>query len=419
MPRKRLLVINPLWPEESLPHQAATLVLYQLTSEFARSPEIEVGFLKIDTGFVSTLNEVQDSARKALNAKGVTFLDPLVLPTPPPARSIWRRMVLPRLEDYYPETLHQDIAYKAASAFDPDFIFVPWSEPTTCLFSKYPAKRFTYFGNPDPWTARIEIENARRNGNSFLSYFAGRLFVGWLERFHIREMARWDFVADVSLNCAEYYRSKLGPRAFYINNLWIDRYGEAWRETRDQKEIVSPLRIVGNIGFLTSTANSMGLEILGRDLMPELRRVFPDGGFEVHIYGGGKPKAALKSTLEHPEIKIRGFVEDIDSEMLESPIFLCVNNASRYSTGHTRYLHAWSLGCCVVAHSNAALSMPEIEHGFNALLGDSPQEIADLIARAAGDQALRRRLGENGYRTLKERFKVETVVDTALQKFNS
>jgi glycosyltransferase involved in cell wall biosynthesis len=105
--------------------------------------------------------------------------------------------------------------------------------------------------------------------------------------------------------------------------------------------------------------------------------------------------------------------------MFGSQIFLCVNNASPYKTCHTRYLHAWSLGCCVVAHRDVALSMPEIKHGYNALLGENPREIADLIVKAASDPQLRRELGENGYKTLKKEFRVDHVVDTMLEKLAS
>ena len=90
---------------------------------------------------------------------------------------------------------------------------------------------------------------------------------------------------------------------------------------------------------------------------------------------------------------VRGFVPDIDAAILSAPIFLCTNNATPFKVGHTRYLLAWSLGACVVAHRDAALSMPEIIDGQTALLGDDAEGIADAITRAAADRALRRKIG--------------------------
>ena len=63
----------------------------------------------------------------------------------------------------------------------------------------------------------------------------------------------------------------------------------------------------------------------------------------------------------------------------------------------------------MVAHRNAAQAMPEIVHGENALLGDSASEIAQLVAAACADTALRRRIGAAGYRTFRDSFTAERV----------
>jgi hypothetical protein len=99
-------------------------------------------------------------------------------------------------------------------------------------------------------------------------------------------------------------------------------------------------------------------------------------------------------------------------------VFLCLNNASRFKVGHTRYLHAWSLGGCVVAHRDAALSMPEMISGENCLLGGSPAEIADMVAAVARDAGSRRRLGEAGYATFVEKFTAKPVVDQILARLD-
>jgi glycosyltransferase involved in cell wall biosynthesis len=49
--------------------------------------------------------------------------------------------------------------------------------------------------------------------------------------------------------------------------------------------------------------------------------------------------------------------------------------------------------------------MPELVDGHNILLGDSGEEIAELIEKAATDHALRRRIGRAGFETLKTKFR--------------
>jgi len=163
------------------------------------------------------------------------------------------------------------------------------------------------------------------------------------------------------------------------------------------------------LGRLSGTANTHGIHYLTTRVAPLLPRPLGDRPYERNLYGGTNLASFVEQTLTDPRIRLRGFVPDIDRELLSSHLFLCLNNATAYKVGHTRYLHAWSLGCCVVAHRDANLSMPEIRHEENALLGGSPEEIADLIAIAAKDSELRRRIGEGGYETFQSQFRTEKV----------
>jgi glycosyltransferase involved in cell wall biosynthesis len=60
--------------------------------------------------------------------------------------------------------------------------------------------------------------------------------------------------------------------------------------------------------------------------------------------------------------------------------------------------------------------MPELRHMENALLGESPEEIADLIALALKDEALRRIIGEGGRATYEAFFRPEVVVPKLLDR---
>ena len=113
--------------------------------------------------------------------------------------------------------------------------------------------------------------------------------------------------------------------------------------------------------------------------------------------------------LTAPEIRIRGFVDDIDTELKDADVFLCVNNATDYNVGHTRYLHAWSLGCSVVAAEAVREAMPELVHRENAILGRDAKGIAAAVVEAAQSPELRRDLGQNGYETFKRYFVAPVV----------
>jgi hypothetical protein len=60
--------------------------------------------------------------------------------------------------------------------------------------------------------------------------------------------------------------------------------------------------------------------------------------------------------------------------------------------------------------------MPEMINGKNCLLGGSAAEIADMVAAAARDRALRRRLGDAAYTTFVEKFTARPVVQEILTR---
>jgi glycosyltransferase involved in cell wall biosynthesis len=56
-----------------------------------------------------------------------------------------------------------------------------------------------------------------------------------------------------------------------------------------------------------------------------------------------------------------------------------------------------------------------IDHGRNGFLASSPQEWTNYIGSLIADPDLREELGENGYKTVKERYSLQAVVDTLEQ----
>jgi hypothetical protein len=412
---RRMLIVNPIWPCADHGVRAANVVIYELIAEFARRPGLKIGFLKLHASAAEPANAAERAGMRELAALGVEFLDPFVLATESRRRSRLSRWLSPTEADFYPEAILRRAAEKAAKDFRPDLVFIPWSETATSLLAELPVAKFAYYGNPDHKSGLARAAFARAHGGSWFGFARERWHLARLERFHLKAMRRYDYLGDVAANDASYYRRRGHPNAFYIRNIWIDRVGVAWRAKRE-RERTDPLVIVGNLGKLAATANTHGLEILARDVLPELRRVLAGRNFEIHVFGAGVPHPAIAPLLAAPEIRLRGFVDDIDGELMTAPVFLCMNNASGYKVGHTRYLHAWSLGGCVVGHCDAALSMPEMVSGKNCLLGGSATEIAEMVARAARDLGLRRRLGDAGYATFAEKFMARPVVDQILSR---
>lgn len=282
-----------------------------------------------------------------------------------------------------------------------------WTEWGTALLAEAPGFKFACYGTPDPKSMRTQIAERRRTGAlSWPRWLAERIAGRVVERLHIAAMRRYELHGNVAANDAAYYAQQGVPNAFYVQNAWIDRLVDSWRGRRSARRQAGPCVIIGNVGKLGGTANTLGLEYLGRELMSHLRERMAAVGraFEVRILGAGSLRPDLVPLFQAPGFRMRGFVPDIDQEILDADIFLGVNNASHYKVAHTRYLHAWSLGACLVVHADTALSIPEVVHRKNALMRRSAAEIAGLVAEAAVNPEQRAQLGEAGYSTYREVF---------------
>ena len=127
--------------------------------------------------------------------------------------------------------------------------------------------------------------------------------------------------------------------------------------------------------------------------------------------------------LNSERLIFRGWVKDLDEEVLSSDIFLICHNSiyknrsiksknGEWQMGgcHTRFLYAWSIGCPIVTHSMNKKFMPELEHNYNVLMGDNEEEIANHISNLYKDINLRKKLILNGNLTLMKYFTPQVVV---------
>jgi hypothetical protein len=124
----------------------------------------------------------------------------------------------------------------------------------------------------------------------------------------------------------------------------------------------------------------------------------------VNICGRFELPGELSHLARHSRVSLRGFVANIDEEMVGNHVFLLLNNSGPYTGGYTRVIYAFATGACLIAHRRLADSMPELVENENCLLGETPDEIAGLIATASADSGLRSRVGAAARRTYIDRY---------------
>ncbi|MDA9508847.1 hypothetical protein XI09_30255 [Bradyrhizobium sp. CCBAU 11386] len=407
--RARLLVLGGVYPFEHGSQEAANVVSHQLIRFLAESGDFEVAFACV--AFEERLPPAwAGDDLEALARVGVALLPPIRLHEPS-RRGLAIRFL--RLLRGDPALIrgygHPDALAAVQQAFKPDALLTIWSEIATALTSDVDLPKFAYYGNPEHkiLDARLRLtwanSEASLGGRLAASPPVRSLLVSAVRRAHLKLMARQDWIGDVAMNDAEYYRSCGLVQAEYIRNMWVPPV-RSYHEIRTSTEQTQPFKILGNVGHLGATGNTHGLATIAREILPHLKRRLGEGTFEIHLCGGGSPHPLVAPLLDDPHLKVRGFVDDLEEEMRTAPVFLVANNSSHFVVGHTRFLHAWSLGCCAVGFAESRLAMPELEHGRNVLLGDNAEQVVEHIVTCARQPEVRRRIGTQALEDLRTLF---------------
>ncbi|MDB4214558.1 glycosyltransferase family 4 protein [Burkholderiaceae bacterium] len=401
----KILIVSAIWPYREHSIRAANIVIFEMLKAFAEITKNEVGLLVVGNSQTTKISPTEQHSIDALQGAGIKVLQPLILPDDIKRRSKIKRIFAPEIVDRYPQCVHRLLIESRVIAWKPEIIIVVWSEWLTHACSDIPIKKFAYYGNPDPKAVKTQLELHRRSGRMGIFRVAvEKIWNKVFERMHLREMKKYEYLGDVAANDATYYARMGHQKSFYIQNIWMES-----PKISEAKTNTNVIKIIANIGKLDGTANTLGLEYLGKNLLPILKAKLTDKTYEIHLIGSGKAHPISAKALEHQEVIWRGFVDDIDREIRDCDVFLCVNNATSYKVGHTRYLHAWSLKAPVVAHWDASISMPEIQNGLNSLLGKDAVEIADCICRIVRDKDLARKIGDGGYDTYLQYFTAQKV----------
>lgn len=201
---------------------------------------------------------------------------------------------------------------------------------------------------------------------------------------------------------AEWLRRKGAVGCRYLRSPVVDACGSQWLELRNAAPPRDKPKILLGPSNLEATSTSAGIRLFATEILPRLEHQLGADGFEVHVVGEGKPPAELARVLPHPSVVLRGRVEPADNEFLSSDIQLV---PTPFVLGiRLRIVTGFSFGCCVVAHTNEVVNIPEMAHERNALLASDGRGLAEAIIRAVRDPALRQRLGANARKTYEENF---------------
>jgi glycosyltransferase involved in cell wall biosynthesis len=223
-------------------------------------------------------------------------------------------------------------------------------------------------------------------------------------------VGEWSFLLHADRHTAALLRRFASVGIFSEHHAeWARRHGvDAWYAHYPMPDLVRAKRPRGAnprprilmIGHLRGIGTISGLHLFLPEILPRLTAALGPDGFEVHVVGGHEPPEEFGGGLRHPAVRLLGPIEDPAGEFLAADVLLAPNPTTTGASA--RILSGLSFGCCVVAHTDSLVGIPELRDGENCLLGADGPALSDATLRALADSALRERLGDAG-RALYER----------------
>lgn len=402
---------------------AVNIVCYALVRELARAHEVTLQVILPPSRKVLILSESERRALEVLKSEGVRVAEPVFPAQYVPAATAThfrtlQLLVSPseRLAHFYPASRASGLIHARLREGRIDAVLPLWSVEGAAAVSGSGVPAVVYHGDIDyephlhQFRDRALFQGAHAR-MGLLTSIDRRLRLAMFKRAHVALMRDFPVIANVTASNCGFY-SRVGClRSIYAGNTWVDPGRELAENAiaHARADESGPIKIIGHTGYLNRTGGTYGLQFLLRDVLPELAILLKDRTYEIHIIGGGEIAPGLRQYLSDPHLRLRGFVRDLDAELVSSDIALLLNNAGPYLAGYTRHLVAWSMGLCLIVHAGSVAAIPEIAPGENALVGSTGREVAEWIVRAAEDRVLNEKIRRGGRETFERHFRPETV----------
>lgn len=216
-------------------------------------------------------------------------------------------------------------------------------------------------------------------------------------KFMVKLMNQCEVSSCFGAYDAAWLRLQGATKCQYFRNPIIDLCGPQWEVLRKRTLPRKKPRILLGLSNLQATAAQLRIRLFAKEILPLLEHELGADNFEVHIIGEGRPPVELTRMLPRTSLRLRGRIEPADEEFLAADVLLAPTPVAL--AVRTHIISGFSFGCCVVAHTNEALNIPEMIHGENSLLASNGRGLAEEVVRAIRDRELRDRLGAAARKT--------------------
>jgi glycosyltransferase involved in cell wall biosynthesis len=169
-----------------------------------------------------------------------------------------------------------------------------------------------------------------------------------------------------------------------------------------------PYRLIFT-GHMSIPHNIDAARFFAMEILPAIQKSFPESKF---IIAGAEPSPSILKLSSLPNIKVLGYVDDLNYELNRSQIFVA---PLRFAAGvQNKALEAMAAGIPVIGTKivNEGIGAKEDEE---IIIADTPDEYIKQISKLFIDEALRRKIGLAGKNFVLNKFSWDIV----LQRINT
>jgi glycosyltransferase involved in cell wall biosynthesis len=160
------------------------------------------------------------------------------------------------------------------------------------------------------------------------------------------------------------------------------------------------------VGALHWPPNAQGIAWFAREAWSDVLAAVPQT--QLTIIGKAPPPEVIALAQALPNIRVVGYVDDLQPYLAETGVFLVPLLAG--GGMRVKIVDAWTWQLPIVATTIGAEGI-RYEHGGNLLIADRPADLAQAVIRLLRDPSLADRLAAAGRRTAERAYSWQTVYE--------
>jgi glycosyltransferase involved in cell wall biosynthesis len=319
---------------------------------------------------------------------------------------------------------HEKDTHKILDEINPDRIFIYdwWAAPAVF---RYPKKKTIIVGD----LLHSPFENSmykrymlgylpRRLLTKIKDYFVLSWVIRNYKKMQNKIFSECDYGGSFGYHDAQTLKSMGCEISKYYKSPYTDNSNENYlSKIGNNKNKKDKYKIITSLGRLNATATSSGLHLLYKELLPIMNREIGADNFEVHVLGDGYLREGIKGLKNEKNVFIRGYVDDLESELDSSDAFLLATNLL---LGYRcRLINCLSRALPIVISEFDTVNQPEFIHKENCLIGKTPEEIVLNLKELLENKELKSKIQIGARKTYLDNFQPEKTMNVIINELEN